>query len=264
MLFLPKQLNLGLEFDYNKIKMKKTLYIFITILLISCSKPSDCVESTGNSVSKVISVASFDKIKVYNGIELIISQGVIQKVEVVTGENLISDIEVKVENNTLILTDKTTCNWVREYGQTKVYVTSVNITDVISKTEKNVSSNGVLTYPVFRMQSLDLSDGAGTGDFHIQVNNSQVVIESNNVSNFYISGTTNNFLSNFYEGQGRVEAANLLVNTISVFHRGSGDMILNPQTSIEGNIYSTGNVICKTQPTIVNVIQHYQGRLIFN
>ncbi len=244
--------------------MKNILYILIPILLISCSKPSDCVESTGSSVTKEISVSTFDKIKVYNGIELIITQGNIQKVEVVTGENLISDIEVKVENNTLILTDKTTCNWVREYGQTKVYVTAANITDVISKTEKNISSNGILTYPIFRMQSLDLSDGAGTGDFYIQVNNSQVVVESNNVSNFYLSGITNNLLSNFYEGQGRVEAANLLANTISVFHRGASDMVLNPQTSIEGNIYSTGDVICKTQPTTVNVIQHYQGRLIFN
>lgn len=244
--------------------MKKALYIFITFLLISCSKPSDCVDSTGNSVSKVISVASFDKIKVYNGIELIITQGALQKVEVVTGENLISHIELKVENNTLILTDKTTCNWVREYGQTKIYVTAPNITDVISKTEKNVSSNGILTYPIFRMQSLDLSDGAGTGDFYIQINNTQVVVESNNVSNFYISGVTNNFISNFYEGQGKLEAANLKANTISVFHRGAGDMILNPQTAIEGNIYSTGNVICKTQPAIINVIQHYQGQLIFN
>ncbi len=244
--------------------MKKTLYVFLIFLLISCSKPSSCVESTGSSVSKEFSVANFEKIKVYNGIELIIKQGTTQKVEVVTGENLISDIEVKVESGMLILTDKTTCNWVREYGQTKIYVTSPNITDVISKTEKNISSNGILTYPIFRMQSLDLSDGAGTGDFSIQINNNQVVIESNNVANFYLSGTTDNLVSNFYEGQGRVEATSLIANTISVFQRGASDMILNPQTKIEGNIYSTGNVICRTHPATVNVIQHYQGRLIFN
>ena len=65
----------------------------------SCSKPGQCIESTGEIISKEFSVASFDKIKVFRGISCVISQGAIQKIEVKTGENLMSEIEVKVENN---------------------------------------------------------------------------------------------------------------------------------------------------------------------
>lgn len=243
---------------------KKFTLLLLYFICFGCSKPSDCIESTGTIITKEVQVSTFDKLKVYQGISVIITEGTIQKVEIETGENLMGDIEVKVENGMLILKDNTSCNWVRDYGQTIVRVTSPNITDFISKTEKNISSNGILHFPIIRLQAIDLTDGAGTGDFHFQVDNNQVVIESNNVSNFYISGQTTDFTANFYEGNGRIEAQNLLANNISIFQRGSNDMILKPLESIKGNIYSTGNVICKNHPPIVEVNVFYQGQLIFN
>ena len=246
--------------------MKKAiLFLMFLFILLGCSKPSDCVESAGSLVSKEYNDFTFDKVIVYQGISLVVTQGPTCKVEVKTGENLIGDIDVKVNNGTLILKDNTTCNWVREYGQTTIYITAPNMTDFISKTEKNISSNGVLTFPIIRLQALDLSDGAGTGDFNFQIDNNQLVIENNNVSNYYISGKTKQMLASFYEGNGRLEANNCITDNISVFQRGSNDMVLFPTTTITGDIYSTGNVICKNYPTTApNVTQHYKGKLIFN
>lgn len=62
----------------------------------------------------------FSKIIVNKRIGLVIIQGDDYKVEVKTGENLINDIEVSVVDNKLILEDNTTCNWVRDYGETTV------------------------------------------------------------------------------------------------------------------------------------------------
>ena len=50
----------------------------------SCSKPGQCIESTGEIISKEFNVASFDKIKVFRGISCVVSQGNIQKIEVKT------------------------------------------------------------------------------------------------------------------------------------------------------------------------------------
>ena len=232
--------------------------------MIGCAKPSQCIESTGAIITKEFTVGSFDKIKVFRGISLVISQGNIQKIEVKTGENLIPDIDVKVDNSMLILKDNTTCNWVRDYGQTTVYVTTPTLTDVICKTEKSISSNGILTFPILRFNSIDLTEGGGVGDFNFQIDNNQLVIESNNASNFYISGKTKDFQANFYEGNGRIEAGNLLAKNINVFHRGSNDMILNPQIKMTGKIYSTGDIICKNPNVINEVIALFQGRVIFN
>lgn len=255
--------------------MKIFIVILCTFLLfVSCEKPSDCIETTGAIISRDYTIEmptaqdSIKRIYVERGIELVVTQGPIFKIMVQTGENLINAIDVKREGTTLYLKDNTTCNWVREYGQTKVYVTTPNLEDIYSKTERNISSNGILTFPVLRLFALDQDadgkEGAGTNDFFIQVNNNQLVIESNNVARFYVSGQTDEGLFNFYEGNSRIEAQNLQVKNIKVFHRGANDMIVRPTESITGKMVSTGNIILKNTPPVVNVQQLYQGHIIYN
>ena len=248
-----------------------------SLMLVSCEKPSDCVESTGEIITKEVPVTAFNRIEVLQGIEMIITQGSEYKVQIQTGENLMDNIEV-IQNGTVIsLKDNTTCNWVREFGQTKVYVTAPNIEEIYSKTERNISSNGVLTYPTLRLFAFDSDgdgrEGAGTGDFFITLNNAnpdpdgahgQLVIQSNNVSRFFISGQTDDALIRFYAGDGRIEAPNFTVQTITVFHRGSNDMILKPMQSITGKMVSTGDIILKNHPPTVDVEQLYQGQIIYN
>lgn len=254
-----------MELDYKNLIMKKIILLVCLIFIsISCSKPNECIEATGSIITKDFRVADFDKIIVYQGISLVVTEGPVYKVEVQTGENLISNIEVNIVDGLLILKDNTSCNWVRDYGNTVVYVTAPNITELHSKTERTITSNGVLTYPILRLISMDLFDGAGTGDFNIQVNNFQTVIENNNVSRYYLSGQTNELSVNFYDGNGRFTGDNLNARKIVVFHRGSNDMIVKPIESITGKMVSTGNVILKNNPPIVYVQQLYHGRVIYN
>jgi hypothetical protein len=243
---------------------KITILLFSLYVVLGCSKPSECIEATGTIISKDFPVNAFDKIIIYSGISLVITQGPLASVEVQTGENLIENIEVKVENGFLSVKDNTTCNWVREYGNTTVFVTSPYISEIHSKTEKNISSNGVLTYPTLKLISTDLSDGAGTSDFYLNVNNYQIVVENNNVSRYYLSGQTNNLIVNFYEGNGRFMGENLNAKEVKIFHRGTNDIIVKPIDLITGKLYSTGNLILKNTPPIVDVQQYYQGRVIFN
>lgn len=250
--------------------MKKILLILSLTLLFSCEKPGDCVESLGDIVTKEIPVSAegFTRVEIHKGIELIVTQGTEYKVVIETGENIIDDIEVTQNGTILSCKNNNTCNWVREYGVTKVHVTAPNLTDLYSKSERNISSVGVLTYPILRLFSLDTDgdgvEGAGTGDFLINVNNSQLVIQSNNVSRFYISGSTTQGLFEFYAGDSRIEAQNLTAQDIVVFHRGSNDMIVKPINSIIGKMVSTGNIVLKNNPPLVDVQQLYQGQVIYN
>lgn len=248
--------------------MKKILLIAITFILFqSCNRPTDCVESSGDLTSKEFEFAGFEKIIVYNGISLVIKQGPEYKVEVRTGANLIDGIEVVQSGDMLTLRDNTTCNWVRQYGQTTVYITAPNLTEIYSKTEKNITSDGILTFPSLRLFSIDSYDGydgAGTGDYIMQVNNNILTIDSNNVSRFTISGQTNQFYIHVWEANGILDTQNLVATNIYIYHRGSNNMTVHPTNSIAGDIYNIGNVISVTRPPITNVIEHYQGRLIYN
>lgn len=247
--------------------MKNIFFVlFVVAVFFSCEKPSDCIKSTGAMTTKTVELPTFYKIFVKEGIGLVISQGDTQKIEIKSGQNLINDIEAKVVDGVLYLEDKTTCNWVRDYGQTVVYITAPNIAEIYSKTSQNIVSDGVLKFEKLTISAIDNFDGlngSGTGDYVLQIENKKLVIETNNVARFTITGKTDDFQVNVYEGNGIVDTPDFLAKNVTVYHRGSNRVTVNPIESITGDIYNIGNVYCKSQPLINTVKQHYKGRVIF-
>lgn len=247
--------------------MKNVVYIFGLLLIFACDSENagDCFQKTGNIIQKEIMVASFDKILVNRDIEMVIEEGVAQKVIIETGKNLMNDVTATVLDGRLTLTDNNTCNFVRNYGITKVYITSPNINEIRSSTQYTISSNGVLTYPDLTVLSEDFNTPNSfiVGDFNLKINNDRFSLVFNGISNCFISGQTNNMNITFAAGTSRFEGRDLIAQNIIIWNRSSNDMIVNPQQSITGKISGTGNVIAVSQPPIVNVEQQYKGRLIF-
>jgi Putative auto-transporter adhesin, head GIN domain len=246
----------------------KKIIVLIVFIFVSCQKPSDCIESTGAIITKDFAVTPFTQIDIDQGVEVVITEGPVHKLQVAIGENQAENVNIRQDASTLYIKDNTTCNWVRNYGQTIAYITAPNIEQIYSKTERNISSNGILTYPKLKIVAVDqIGDnraGAGTGDFRLQLDNNKFEIQINTLSRHYISGKTNEFQVGIYNGDGRVEAQNLVAKNIGIYHRGSNDLILFPTESIKGKMVSTGNVILKNNPPIIEVEQLYQGVLIYN
>lgn len=235
------------------------------VLATSCGISEDCFKGNGNQVIQLFPLENFTKIKVYDGVGLVIKEGTNYEVKVITSNNILDNLEVKLEGNMLVVKDNSTCNIARDYGLTTVYVTAPNITEIHSKTDQDIRSDGVLNYSDLKLISIDLSDGAGTGDFRLSLNTINLYLESNNVSNFYLTGQSQNLHVFFSWGNGIFYGENLIVNIITIYHRGSNNIFLFPINSIEGNIYATGNVVLKNNPIVSpNVIQHFTGRLILD
>jgi len=247
--------------------MKNILkYLVVITLFFSCDSEDagDCFQTAGKIIQQEISVESFDKIIINERISLVLKEGPIQKIIIETGENLMNDIKISVINNQLIATNNNKCNFVRGYGLTKIFVTSPSITEIRNSSNLEVISDGILTYPSLNIISEDyLSDYLNTGDFNIEVNNTTTRIVSNGISNFYIQGTTTNLNIFFAAGDSRFEGKNLIATNVQATNKSSNDILVNPQNKIEGAIFSLGNIIAFNHPTIVNVIEHYKGKLIF-
>ena len=247
--------------------MKYLVYIVIFFLFACNSEDAgDCLQTAGTTIQREFEVTSFEKILVNRNVQLILKEGVDYSVLVETGGNLINDVSVEVVDNQLRLTDDNTCNYVREYAATKVYVTAPNITEIRSSTQFEVQSDGVLNYPSINLLCED-SNETGTftvGDFRMQFNSNQVRVVANNISFFYLSGTVNNLFVGFYSGAGRFEGENLIAQNVEVYHRGSNDMIVNPQQELNGELRGTGDLISVNEPPLVDVEQLYTGELIFN
>lgn len=247
--------------------MKKLGVILVLFLVFACDSENanDCFQTAGPLVQEEVVVDTFDKILVNRDVELILKEGLEQKVIIETGENLLNDVQVSVENSRITLTDNNTCNYVRDYGITKVYITSPNIAEIRSSTQYDIKSDGVLTYPSITVVSEDFN-APGTftvGDFILEIDSDDFRVSFNGLSSCFITGAVENLNVSFFAGDGRFEGRGLIAQNVDVFNRGSNDMIVNPQERITGTISSTGNVIATTEPPIVDVEQLYRGRLIF-
>lgn len=253
--------------------MNKIIYILLFIITTSCGISEDCLSGNGSKVMVNYPLEGFTKVKVYSGVGLVVKEGPSYAVRIETRDNIKDNIEVLLNGDMLIVKDNSTCNIARDYGLTIVYVTVPDGTikpliselELHSKSEQKIESEGFLHSQIIRVFSIgEDGDGAGTGDFYINLENSgQFVVESNTVTNFYINGTCNEMLLNFYFGDGRFYGENFEVQNIKVYHRGSNDIIVKAIQKIEGQILSVGNVILKSYPTIIEVEELFRGRLIY-
>lgn len=238
------------------------------ILVSSCSSDdaNDCIQNAGKIIQQEVRVSAFSDILVNRDIKLVIKDAADYSVIIETGEYLVNDVEAVVVGNELQLTNYNTCNFVRDYGLTTIYVTAPDIRNIRSSTQYSIESDGILNYDDVRLFSENVNGvGAVTsGIFSLDINASSLRITSNNLSSFYISGEVNDLFVGFYSGIGRFEGQNLTAQKVTVYHRGSNDMIVNPQEELKGDLYGTGNLISVSRPPTVEVEQYYTGVLIFD
>ena len=227
---------------------------------------SDCFQTAGSIIQQDIPVTSFNRILVNRDVELIIRQDPEHLVTIETGNNLINDVTAEVIDNRLIVTDNNTCNFVRDFGITKIFVTTPTLIEIRSSTQFDVSSDGVLNYESLSLVSEDFNDSDlfAVGDFRLQLDVESLNIVANNLSFFFLSGEATDANFRLFGGDSRIEAENLIVQNVNVFHRSSNDMIVNPQQSLTGEIRSTGDLISVNEPPTVDVEEFFTGRLIFN
>jgi hypothetical protein len=246
----------------------KGILVVIVVFIYSCNNENapDCLQDAGEISRTEIDLAEFSKITVFEKISLILKQGETQKVEIETGEYLLNDIVAEVQDDRLILRNGNGCNLFREYGLTKVYITSPNITEIRSSTGFPIISDGALGYASLRLFSESFSDPQAEttdGEFDLELDTGSLAIVVNGIAYFRLKGNAENLNINIAAGDSRIDAENLLANVVSLNHRGTNDIQINPQQSLSGVIRGTGDVISYNRPSIVEIEELYTGKLIY-
>lgn len=244
------------------------LFCLLGLFLVQCNSNSalDCFQNAGEIVRDEVMVAEFSEITVFENVRLVLKEGLEQKVEVETGEFLRNEVSAAVEGNRLLLRDTNTCNYVREYGRTTIYVTAPNITEIRSSTGWPIISDGTLSYESLTLISesfLNSESETTDGEFDLDLNVQNLSIVVNGITYFKLRGTAMDFDVQIAAGDSRIEAGNLSALRVSIDHRGSNDLFVNPQESLSGVIRGTGDVISNNRPPEVDVATIFNGRLIF-
>ncbi|KQC29871.1 head GIN domain-containing protein [Flagellimonas eckloniae] len=248
--------------------MKKVILTYCILFLISCNGDNvpDCFQNAGDLVRETVELPEFTKITAFENVNVVVKQGPDQLVEIETGEFLRNEVSAKVEEGRLILRNENDCNFVRDYGVTTIYVTSPEITEIRSGTGFSISSDGVLNYPNLTLLSESFSEPEAEttdGSFDLNVASENISIVVNGIAFFQLQGTTSNLSIFIAAGDPRIEAGELVSQNVSVNHRGSNDVLVNPQQRISGVIRGTGDVISNNRPPEIEVEELFNGRLIF-
>lgn len=246
----------------------KKLLILILVIFSSCDSEDtgDCFQKAGAITTEEVIVDQFSEIIVYDKVKLFIEQGE-QKVLIETGENLRNEVTAEVVDGRLILRNENDCNLVRNYELTKIYVTVPDLTYLRHAGNLPLESIGTLAFKnlwlVSENQDQDI-EVYTNGDFKLDLQVENLRITNDNYSHYFLTGTVENFDGFFAAGDGRLEARDLVVQHYDLFHRGTNKLILNPQQSLKGDIFSYGDIISVNRPPVVDVEEHFKGKLIFD
>jgi hypothetical protein len=241
---------------------------WLQTIFVACDNPDavDCFKTAGKQVEQTIQFQEFSSLLVGRDVQAFVIQGATYSVRIVTGENLIDEVSATVVEDRLILEDANTCNFVRSYGTTKVYVTAPDLKEIRFSTQFEIASHGVLDVRELRLvsENFNESNTLPLANFRMEIQAERLDIVSNNSSNFYISGEVTDLFVGFFDGVGRFEGYGLTAQHVEVSHRGSNEILVNPRQSITGLIRGTGDVLSFNRPPEIEVQELYTGRLIIN
>lgn len=249
--------------------MKRTPFtyhlIFLSLLLFfGCTRDDgpDCFKKQGKEEIRIIAVGEFDQISISPGVSLTVKQGEEQSVELRMGKNLIGNIEFDVEDGELKIRNNANCDILSNYHPARVYVTTPVLSRIYSSSQYEVYSDGIWTFPNLSLES-GISESVPSTFFEAEIENESLRINDNVSAVYKIKGNTNFLELRFWGGNGRLEAGDLKADSIDVFHRSTNDLIVYPLEKISGKIMSTGNLVLKNVPPIIEVEQIYTGHIVY-
>ena len=240
--------------------MKRFYYIAFFLILSACNPDGiGCFKSSGPVETIAVEVADFSVIDVSANIEVHISSGVSQDVQLTAGANIIPGIKMEVIDGVLYLDNLNTCNWTREYVNPVVQISAPVLTKISQHGFGKISSIGTLVY-----DELTLENKGGAGDFILDVNTRSLHVVSNEVANFYLGGRTTELRVVFAYHDEIFFGEDLMVDNCVITHYGSNSIHLNVTGSLKGAIYSYGDVIMHRQmPQTIEVTEIENGKLIY-
>lgn len=250
--------------------MKRILHIvlFASItLLLSCEENApDCFQTAGDRISESVEVPVFDAITVFENIQLVVAQGPEQRVIIETGKNLRPEVSARVQDGVLILRDENNCNLFRDYGETIIRVTTPDLREIRSSTGWPITSSGILGFTNLRLisESFNNPETATTdGTFDLELDCQTIRVVVNGIASVKLRGEADLADLTVAAGDSRIDARNLRASTVRINHRGSNDMLVNPQQRIEGVIRGYGDVRSFFRPEEIAVAEQFRGRLLF-
>ena len=220
------------------------------ILLLSCIAP-DCITGKGAVVKRPVQLQPVNAITLQGSLDVQLTQGEGQSVEVEAQENLVDLVETTVKDGHWTIRTRE-C-----YRTDKPFVVHLRVPKIDRVTVQgsgDVVGTGTFTGNTFNL------DVQGSGDLKINVNGSTVKTSVQGSGTVKVAGTCDD-LAATVQGSGDVKAADLKAGRARVNVMGSGDITVRTNGALEGEIMGSGDVEYVGTPTPLRVEVTGSGRV---
>ena len=217
--------------------MKK--YIFWSILPVcflfaACKK--DRIEGTGSIITEIRNVVDFYNVSASGSTDVFITQGNEFEVKVKGYENIVPQLETKVQNGTLLIAFAPNTNISNDNSE--VYITMPNLNSVALAGSGDLKTTGAFS---------------GSGNFKASTSGSgNIDIES---------GTANNYQIDI-SGSGGVKSFGMVSQQAVVNISGSGEAELTVEKNLNATINGSGSIYYKGNPATVTTKITGSGQVI--
>src|SRR5690606_5106220 len=242
--------------------MKKIGFFVLSLMVCSCSDENNCFSSKGKEVSELVHLPPFSTIDIPMHVKVQLIESEEYKLEIVSYENLIDQLNYQVQNHQLVLTNKFSCSMLHSYQTAFLKIYAPNLQMIHSRTQFQVFSTDTLHYPQLELKT-SLPSESASSTFDLMLDAQYIYVEDNQVGKFDLKGKTQKLTIKLYGANGVVDARNLVADSVYFYHRSNQNIHIMPQFYLEGIISSVGNVYSYHRPDTENITRLYTGQLFY-
>lgn len=235
--------------------------IFLVMINFSACNDSlnECLNGQGRTITKRQGLYDFNNIRVKDNISLTLANGSINELEITAGENLIPELGINIINNTLVLSNQSTCPMFNDpWKNIRMKITVKDIDTIF------VEGYGALkSIEPFAVDALTIRISDSPAVVNMNLDCDFVRLENlSGTGNVNLSGTTD-VIECFHSGYGKVDLTKLVSHYSYINMQSSNDSyVRGGEVFFYAVISSIGNVYYYNDPDRIEITTQSSGRLI--
>jgi len=232
------------------------LLILLALFSFSCEK-ENCLSGAGETISETRELSVFKYIETYDHFKFYLQNDTVHQVRIIAGEELIPYIETYVKNDTLIIKDNNTCNFLKNYPDKKIYISVDTL-----KSMDIYGASDVFTLDTFNVHSCKLRFLSNIGTCDLTVNAYVFQLQIWYASgDFKVKGYAySSYLS--AERTSFIYADSLENKLCHAYNNSKGEVHVQSGDRLYYSIKNTGNIYYSGTPDTIIVQEHSGSGLL--
>ncbi|PKP04172.1 MAG: hypothetical protein CVU14_00780 [Bacteroidetes bacterium HGW-Bacteroidetes-9] len=234
--------------------------LFTLSLTTSCTSEhvDDCFSNTGVQITETRTVAGFNKIELYDNVNLVLLPGASTEIEVEAGKNIVNAIKTEISDSALVIRNTMECNWVRNFDrEITVFVFANDLKELRYEGSGDISSNGQIS-----SDSLKVNVWGGSGSFDLDLNIDKLSLAQHyGTVDLHVRGRSS-ITTIFSNSYGPFYCSNLISDITYIRNNSSNNCYVYAKYILEVEIRSVGNIYYSGDPPDIKSDITGSGKLI--